>query len=584
MLAARLGPARIAAEPDAAGELAGLCARLPLALAITAARAAAHPAFTLAALAAELRDAARPARRAVHRRGRHRRARGVLLVLPAPARPGRADVPAAGPAPRPGHHRRAAASLAGLARAAGPAAAARAGPRPPADRARPGPVRLPRPAARLRRRAGGGRRTPPPTAAPPSCRVLDHYLHTAHAAALLLNPSREPVAARPAGPGRAPERLADHGRRWPGSPPSTTSCSPSSPWPPRPGRPARLAAALVRVRTSCSGVGYWHQAATILQRRAGSRDAARRPGRAGRDVLLLGIAYLIETPRIRPGAAPTWRGTSRSTGSSATRPARPGFTSTSARCWAVQGRRRRGAQPRRAGPRPVPGHRRPGRGGWCPQRHWLLPRPARRPRSRPCILRRQSLGPAARAGQPPPARPSPGPVSARPSTSSATRPKLPAASSLPSACSGKSGPASSRPRLSPTSAMIRHADAGHAAARDAWQQALSILDDLQHPDAGQVRAKLRAPQRRLALGRADRAARGRSGPPWAHGHHAAQRAVDPGGSFRLPLAVPAGRGPGRCARAARGTRVRAVRGRPRPGLHRALAGSAAGPAGPAGRS
>ena len=43
MLAARLGPGRIANEPQAAGELTGLCARLPLALAITAARAAAHP-------------------------------------------------------------------------------------------------------------------------------------------------------------------------------------------------------------------------------------------------------------------------------------------------------------------------------------------------------------------------------------------------------------------------------------------------------------------------------------------------------------------------------------------------------------
>ena len=34
-----------------------MCARLPLALAITAARAVTHPGFTLAALAAELRDA-----------------------------------------------------------------------------------------------------------------------------------------------------------------------------------------------------------------------------------------------------------------------------------------------------------------------------------------------------------------------------------------------------------------------------------------------------------------------------------------------------------------------------------------------
>jgi len=56
LLARRLGAARLAAEPGPVAELIGLCARLPLALAVTAARAAAHPGFPLAALAAELRD------------------------------------------------------------------------------------------------------------------------------------------------------------------------------------------------------------------------------------------------------------------------------------------------------------------------------------------------------------------------------------------------------------------------------------------------------------------------------------------------------------------------------------------------
>lgn len=49
----------MAAEPDAVSELVGLCARLPLALAIAAARAVAYPELPLGALAAELRDAAR---------------------------------------------------------------------------------------------------------------------------------------------------------------------------------------------------------------------------------------------------------------------------------------------------------------------------------------------------------------------------------------------------------------------------------------------------------------------------------------------------------------------------------------------
>jgi tetratricopeptide (TPR) repeat protein len=51
-----MGLDRTAAEPAALGELVALCARLPLALAIVAARAAARPGFPLAALAADLRD------------------------------------------------------------------------------------------------------------------------------------------------------------------------------------------------------------------------------------------------------------------------------------------------------------------------------------------------------------------------------------------------------------------------------------------------------------------------------------------------------------------------------------------------
>ncbi len=57
MLTARLGTDRAAAEPDAVGRIADLCACLPLALAVAAARAAARPAFPLSVLAAELADA-----------------------------------------------------------------------------------------------------------------------------------------------------------------------------------------------------------------------------------------------------------------------------------------------------------------------------------------------------------------------------------------------------------------------------------------------------------------------------------------------------------------------------------------------
>ena len=72
LLAARLGGARVAAEPDAAGELVAFCGGLPLALAIAAARGAVRPGFSLAELAAELQ------------RGRHA-LMPWTLGLPAPA-------------------------------------------------------------------------------------------------------------------------------------------------------------------------------------------------------------------------------------------------------------------------------------------------------------------------------------------------------------------------------------------------------------------------------------------------------------------------------------------------------------------
>jgi len=56
LLARRLGPARLAAEPQATRDIITACARLPLALTLVAARVAAQPTFPLATLAGELRD------------------------------------------------------------------------------------------------------------------------------------------------------------------------------------------------------------------------------------------------------------------------------------------------------------------------------------------------------------------------------------------------------------------------------------------------------------------------------------------------------------------------------------------------
>jgi tetratricopeptide (TPR) repeat protein len=56
LLTSRVGSERITAEPRAVEEVVSLCARLPLALSIVAARAASHPTFSMATLAEELHD------------------------------------------------------------------------------------------------------------------------------------------------------------------------------------------------------------------------------------------------------------------------------------------------------------------------------------------------------------------------------------------------------------------------------------------------------------------------------------------------------------------------------------------------
>ena len=147
--------------------------RLPLALAIVAARAATDPEFPLAALAAELRDTARPPRRAATTGDAgDRRAGGVLLVLPSaepPARRGCSGCSACTPART--SRAPAAASLAGP-----PAAGCgRCWPSWPGrhlvDRADARPVRPARPAARVRRRlaARPSTRTPSARAAGAGC-------------------------------------------------------------------------------------------------------------------------------------------------------------------------------------------------------------------------------------------------------------------------------------------------------------------------------------------------------------------------------------------------------------------------------
>ena len=211
LLTARIGAARAAAEPEAVAEIARLCACLPLALAVAAARAAARPGFPLAALAAELRDAAGrldaldsgdPAGsvRAVfswsYRQLEGEAARlfrllglhpGPDIGVPAAASLAAIDEPAARRPLRnlsrdcliaehvPGRY-----AFHDLLRAYA------------ADRARACACD----SESERREAIG--------------RVLDHYLHTAGHASIVINPAREPVALAPARPGTAPERPAGY--------------------------------------------------------------------------------------------------------------------------------------------------------------------------------------------------------------------------------------------------------------------------------------------------------------------------------------------------------------------------------------
>jgi tetratricopeptide (TPR) repeat protein len=207
LLARALGTTRLAADPTAVNELTSVCARLPLALAITAAQARARPQLTLATLAMELRDTKGP----------------DALDTDDPAASVRAvftwscqnlSQPAAEMFrllwlhPGPDIAAPAAASLSGL----------------PVSRAREllgelcrGHLLTEHTPGRyahhdlLRAYAAEQAATMDETTRHAAlARVLDHYLHTAHRAAYLLNPLRELVSLTPAGPGVTPEPLAGH--------------------------------------------------------------------------------------------------------------------------------------------------------------------------------------------------------------------------------------------------------------------------------------------------------------------------------------------------------------------------------------
>jgi DNA-binding SARP family transcriptional activator/tetratricopeptide (TPR) repeat protein len=208
LLAARVGPRRTAAEPEAAAEIIARCARLPLALVIAAARAATRPAFPLAALAAQLRDAA-GVLDALHGGDTGTDVRGVFSwSYHTLSRDAARLFRLLGLHPGPDIGVAAAASLAGLAPGTVSPLLAEL-----ADAhlfVEPTPGRWTCHDLLRTYAAEQGQAEDEAERDTAVRRMLDHYLHTTHAAAALLVPRRQPIDLEPMGPGVTPEDLADH--------------------------------------------------------------------------------------------------------------------------------------------------------------------------------------------------------------------------------------------------------------------------------------------------------------------------------------------------------------------------------------
>jgi DNA-binding SARP family transcriptional activator/tetratricopeptide (TPR) repeat protein len=209
LLTTRIGATRAAAEPGAVDQIAELCACLPLALAVAAARAAARPRIPLTALAAELADST---------------ARLDALDAGDPASSVRAvfswsyqslSEPAArmfrllGLHPGPDTSVPAAASLAGIDEADARRLLSELTRASLLSEHRPGRYAchdlLRAYAADLTDAAEDQQTRHQATG-----RILDHYLHTAVDAALLINPARDPISVLPPRPAVMPERLAGY--------------------------------------------------------------------------------------------------------------------------------------------------------------------------------------------------------------------------------------------------------------------------------------------------------------------------------------------------------------------------------------
>jgi DNA-binding SARP family transcriptional activator len=209
MLAARLGAARVAAEPRALGEIASLCGCLPLALAVAAARAAARPAFPLAALAGELADSA-DRLDALNAGDPGSNVRAVFSWSAGQLSAGAARMfGLLGLHPGPDITVPAAASLAATAQSEARQLLGELARGHLITEHAPGRYAF---HDLLRVYAGEHARTHESQAERDAAtgRLLDHYLHTAAAAACLLDPAKELVVLAPLRPGAAAGQSASH--------------------------------------------------------------------------------------------------------------------------------------------------------------------------------------------------------------------------------------------------------------------------------------------------------------------------------------------------------------------------------------
>jgi DNA-binding SARP family transcriptional activator len=213
LLARRLGAERTAAEPAAVEELTELCARLPLALNITAARANARPSFPLAFFATQLRQA-RDRLTALDAGDATANARAVFswsyqALSPAAARTFRL----LGLHPGPDATAPATASLTGITRELVSTALTELAAACLLTEHSPGRYAF---HDLLRAYAAEQARTHDTSEEQHQAlgRVLDHYLHTACAADRFLYPTRDMITLSPPRPGAAPEELADDQHAW----------------------------------------------------------------------------------------------------------------------------------------------------------------------------------------------------------------------------------------------------------------------------------------------------------------------------------------------------------------------------------